>query len=102
MTTTRNPSDYRSAINLPDRSQTEGVMDEVSEAAQEVGSFASEVVEVVKARPYTTVAIAGGLAFAIGALWMVRKQTQQSTYESLLDRLPSLPDRQSLWPRNWR
>ena len=77
-------------------------MDQVSEAAQDVGAFASEVVDAVKERPYTTLAIASGLAFAIGALWMVRRQPQQSTYEAMLARLPSLPDRHSLWPSRWR
>jgi hypothetical protein len=47
-------------------------------------------------------AVAGGLAFAIGALWMVRRQQPQTTYEAMLSRLPSLPDRQSLLPARWR
>ena len=77
-------------------------MDQISETAENVGAFASETVEAIKERPYTTMAIAGGLAFAIGALWMVRRQQPQSTYEAMLARLPSLPDRQSLWPGRWR
>ena len=76
-------------------------MDQVTEAAQDVGAFAAEAVAAMKERPYTTIAVAGGLAFAIGALWMVRRQPQ-STYEAMLARLPSLPDRQSLWPARWR
>ena len=76
-------------------------MDQVSEAAQDAGAFASEVVGAIKERPYTTIAIAGGLAFAIGALWMVRRQKPQTTYEAMLSHLPSLPDRQSLWPSRW-
>ena len=77
-------------------------MDHVSEAAHDVGAFASEVVEAIKERPYATMAVAGGLAFAIGALWMVRRQQPQTTYEAMLSRLPSLPDRQSLLPARWR
>ena len=33
----------------------------------------------IKERPYATMAVAGGLAFAIGALWMVRRQQPQTT-----------------------
>ncbi len=43
-------------------------MDQVTEAAQDVGAFASEVVGAIKERPYATMAVAGGLAFAIGAM----------------------------------
>ena len=77
-------------------------MDQVSEAAQDVGAFASEVVGAIEERPYATMAVGGGLAFAIGALWMVRRQQPQTAYEALLARLPSLPERQSLWPARWR
>lgn len=77
-------------------------MDQVSEAAQDVAAFASEVVGAIKKRPYMTMAVAGGLAFAIGALWMVRRQQPQTTYQAMLSRLPSLPDSQSLWPTRWR
>ena len=73
-------------------------MDQVSDAAQDVGAFASEVFGAIKERPYTTMAVAGGLAFAIGALWMVRRQQPQTTYEAMLARLPSLPDRPSRGP----
>ena len=102
MNPTSGPSDYRSTTSQPDPSQAEGVMEQVTEAAQDVGAFASEVVGAIKERPYATMAVAGGLAFAIGALWMVRRQQPQTTYESLLARLPSLPDRHSLWPARWR
>ena len=102
MTPTSSTSDYHSSSNKSDPSQAEGVIDQISETAHDVGAFASEVVEAIKERPYTTMAIAGGLAFAIGALWMLRRQQPQTTYEAMLARLPSLPDRQSLWPSRWR
>jgi hypothetical protein len=102
MNPTPGPSDYRSTSSHSDPSQPESVMDQVAEAAQDVGAFASEVVGAIKERPYTTMAVAGGLAFAIGALWMVRRQQPQTTYEAMLARLPSLPDRQSLLPARWR
>jgi hypothetical protein len=31
-----------------------------------------------------------GLAFAIGALWVVKRQQQQSSFERLLSQLPSV------------
>ena len=77
-------------------------MDQLSDTAQSVGAVATDVMEAIKARPYMTMAIAGGLAFAIGALWMVRRQPPQTTYEAMLARLPSLPDGQSVWPSRWR
>jgi len=77
-------------------------MDRVTEAAQDAGAFASEVAGAIKERPYTTIAVAGGLAFAIGALWVVRRQRPQTAYEAMLSRLPYLPDRQNLWPARWR
>jgi hypothetical protein len=77
-------------------------MDRLSETAEELSTFASDMVATIKERPYTTLAIAGGLAFAIGALWMVRRQQQQSSLDALLSRLPELPVRQSSWPRLWR
>ena len=95
-------SDYRSTSRQSDPSQGEGVMDQVTEAAQDVGAFASEIVGAIKERPYVTMAVASGLAFAIGALWMVRRQQPQTTYEAMLSRLPSLPDRHSLLPKRWR
>ena len=100
--TTPGPSNYRSTPTGPDPSQAEGMTDQVSDAAHDVGAFATEVVSAIKERPYTTMAVAGGLAFAIGALWMVRRQQPQSTYEAMLSRLPALPERQSLWPSRWR
>ena len=95
-------SDYRYTSSQPDPSLDEGVVDQLSGAAQDFGAFASEVVGAIKERPYATLAVAGGLAFAIGALWMVRRQQPQTAYEAMLSRLPSLPDRQNLWPARWR
>ena len=77
-------------------------MDQVTEATQAAGAFASEAVAAMKERPYTTIAVASGLAFAIGALWMVRRQQPQSTYKAMLSRLPTLPEYHSLLPKRWR
>jgi len=48
-------------------------------------------------------AIAAGLAFAVGALWKLGQQRQsQSRLDSWLAHLPELPSRQTLLPRRWR
>src|SRR5262245_40892856 len=54
---------------------TEGILDQVSERA---GTVASEIGTAIKERPYTTLAVAAGLTFAVGALWKLghRRQPQ--------------------------
>ena len=73
MTTTSGPSDYRSPSG-EHAAHTEGIMDEVSDR---VSTLTSDVVNAMEERPYTSLAIAGGLAFAIGALWVLKRQQQQ-------------------------
>jgi hypothetical protein len=41
----------------------------------------------------TVLAIVGGLAFAAGAVWMLRSSRQQSRYDALVDTLSDLPRR---------
>ena len=99
------PSDYRGPASTVGREdQSEGIMDQVSEAARDVGGraagIAEEVAVAIKERPYTTLAIAAGLAFAAGAVWKLGRQ-QPSRMESLLAQLPELPSRRSL-ERGWR
>jgi hypothetical protein len=83
----------------------EDVMDQ---AITYTGRLAAELGTAVKERPYTTLALAGGLAFAIGALWKLNQRPAQSRYERLLSQMPQLPDSRSLhrWLRapnlqNW-
>ena len=54
-----------------------------------VSKLTSDVVSAIEERPYTSLAIAGGLAFAIGALWVLKRQQQQSSFERLRSQLPS-------------
>ena len=79
MSTASGPSDYRSSSGEL-AAHTDGVMDEVSDR---VNTLTSDVVRAIEERPYTSLAIAGGLAFAIGALWVVKRQQQQSSFERL-------------------
>jgi hypothetical protein len=99
------PYDYRGPTSTVDRKdQSEGIMDQVSEAARDVGDravgIAEELAVAIKERPYTTLAIAAGLAFAAGAVWKLGRQ-QPSRMESLFAQLPELPSRRSL-ERFWR
>jgi hypothetical protein len=99
------PSDYRGPTSTVDRKdQSEGIMDQVNEAARDVGGRAAGIAEelavAIKERPYTTLAIAAGLAFAAGAVWKLGRH-QPSRMESFLAQLPELPSRRSL-ERFWR
>ena len=71
-------------------------MDEVSDR---VSTLTSDVVSAMEERPYTSLAIAGGLAFAIGALWVLKRQQQQSSFERLRR---SFSDGGDWLPRRWR
>jgi len=81
-------------------------MDQVGETArragERVGDMATGLGNAVKERPYTTLAIAAGLAFAVGALWKLGHQRPQSRLDALLARVPDLPNRADLIPRRWR
>jgi hypothetical protein len=81
-------------------------MNQVGEAAREVGERAGGIAEelgaAVRDRPYRALAVAAGLAFAVGAVWKLGRRTEASTLDRLKTRLPELPDRRSLerwWQR---
>jgi hypothetical protein len=50
----------------------------------------------IKERPMTALAVVGGLAFAAGAVWMLRSSRQQSRYDAFLANLSDLPRRAGL------
>ena len=83
----------------PHRQHVEGVMDQVSEFGERAQTLAGDLTEAVKERPYTTLAIAAGAAFAVGALWMIGRQRRpQTRLEALQAYLPELPDLRSRMP----
>jgi hypothetical protein len=104
------PSDYRTAQPaMSGQEHSEGIMDQVSETARDMGdragAMASELGAAIKERPYTTLAIAAGLAFAVGALWKLNQRQPQSRLDSWLAQVPELPNAErlhSLLPRRWR
>jgi hypothetical protein len=92
---------------------SEGIMDQVSETARDMGDRAATVVgeldAAIRERPYTTLAIAAGLAFAVGALWKLGHRRPPTRLEALRARvqdarghLPELPSWDGLLPRQWR
>lgn len=101
MTIKPGPSDYRASSTSPELSQ-DGRGGPVSRTSQDLEVFASDIIEAIKQRPYTAVAVAGGLAFVIGALWIVSRQKPRTIYDDILARLPQIPDRQSVWPLRGR
>jgi hypothetical protein len=94
------PTDYRT------NDQTESTMDQMSETAREAGrravSLTDDVADAIRERPYTALAVAAGLAFAVGALWKLGPQRRQSALDSLLRNLPEMPGRESILPSRWR
>lgn len=94
------PTDYRTG------DQTQATIEQVSEATREAGrravSLTEDIADAIRERPYTALAVAAGLAFAIGALWKLGQQRPQTRLESLLNQLPELPGRDSLLPSRWR
>ena len=95
-------TDYRTTGSRM-HEHSEGILDQVSEVGERAGTMAKEIGAAIKERPYTTLAIAAGLAFAVGALWKLGQQRQsQSRLDSWLAHLPELPSRESLLPRRWR
>jgi ElaB/YqjD/DUF883 family membrane-anchored ribosome-binding protein len=87
------------------RQNTEGILDQVTETAHNMGDRAAGVADdigaAVRENPYTTLAIAAGLAFAVGALWKLGAARPQSRLQTLMTRMPELPGKDML-PKRWR
>ena len=94
--------DYRSSDM---RERTEGIMDQVTDTARDMSDRAAGLAEdigtAVREHPYTTLAIAAGLAFAVGALWKLGHQRPQSRWDALMARVPEFPGKELL-PQRWR
>jgi hypothetical protein len=76
---------------------SEQAIDKTRELAEEALDRADEWLKPtglsIKERPMTVLAIVGGLAFAAGAIWMLRNSRQQSRYQEILGTLSDLPRR---------
>lgn len=84
--------------NRPQPTLSEQLTEGATTAVNETTEFASEALDQadewlkpiglsLKEKPGTCLAVVGGLAFAAGALWMLRSSRQQSQVESLMTQL---------------
>ena len=79
-------------------SVSEQTIDRTRELAEEALDRADEWLKPtglsIKERPMTVLAVVGGLAFAAGAVWMLRNfRRQQTRYDQVLATLSDLPRR---------
>ena len=74
----------------------EGLIQSANELRERAGEAASDLAETVKGHPYATLAVAAGLAFAIGALWKIRATPRESQLQTLMARIPELPSAERL------
>ncbi|MEZ5901044.1 MAG: hypothetical protein R3D51_16305 [Hyphomicrobiaceae bacterium] len=80
---------------------------QVSEMAQRAGkearTVAEDVKDIVVRNPYTTLAVAAGLAFAVGALWKLNSRPS-SRLDRVLRNLQNvdLPSRADILSGKWR
>ena len=102
------PSDYRD-LDARNGARDFTATDVLSDVAHSVEEAASSAVAEIKERPYTAIAIAGGLAFTLGALWMLQRrrpqsrlQRVQSRLDQVMARLPELPSANRFLPKSWR
>ena len=76
---------------------SEQAIDKTRELAEEALDRADEWLKPtglsIKERPMTVLAVVGGLAFAAGAIWMLRNSRQPSRYQEMLGTLSDLPRR---------
>ena len=83
------PTGGRSGYKQDQRNDVaDQVVDRTRELAEEALDRADEWLKPtglsIKERPMTVLAVVGGLAFAAGAIWMLRNSRQQSNYDRVL------------------
>jgi hypothetical protein len=88
-----------------ERSHNGGVADQVADKARELGGEALDRADEwlgpvglsIKERPMTCLAVVSGLAFAAGAIWMLRNSQRQSQMQELMGSLSDLSRRSRWW-----
>ena len=92
----------------------EQIEDTARSMGDSAGTLAGDLTSALKERPYTTIAIAAGLAFAFGALWKLSHRQPASRIDRLRAQLPDVPRARELqhwlqsqdvhaWlPKGWR
>ena len=78
---------------------------QAAEKAQDVAERAVDAADsigaAVRERPYTSLAMAAGFAFVVGAMWKSGRRRPRPQWDSLLARMPDVPVQEWL-PRRWR
>ena len=93
---------YR-AGRIAEGEHAEAIIEPVDDFGERAGAKAGELRAAVQQHPYTTLAIAAGLAFAVGALWkLAHGRRPRSRLEAWRSQLPELPRREHLLARRWR
>ena len=92
MATSYDPSTQQQSTSWSDQARDAG-----RQALDQGMETAAATRDLVKDHPMATMAVIGGLAFAVGALWMASRSRQ--SHWPLMDRLSDLQDQ---IPRRWR
>ena len=90
------PSDYRTAeAQISARKQA--LLAQARQFDARAETVVEELVTEIKNRPYATLAIAAGLAFALGALWKLGHRRPQTRLQALRAQLPDVRERMPDW-----
>jgi len=90
---------YRYEPNTPQKSRMDQVTEMGQQGLDEVSEAATVTRDTVKEHPIITLAVVGGLAFAVGALWKLQRSSKASHVDTLMERLSDL---QQQLPKRWR
>jgi len=92
--------DYRGNLREPQPDHRDGILEQIEDTARSMGdsagTLAGDLTSALKERPYTTMAIAAGLAFAFGALWKLSHRQPASRIDRLRSQLPDVPSAREL------
>ncbi len=81
---------HRPGYSSSTGSQTESMMETANEVRERANEVAGDLAETIKEHPYATIALAAGLAFAIGALWKIQANSRRSQLEQWMSYLPNM------------
>lgn len=90
---------HRYEPNVPQKSRMDQITEMGHQALDDATEAATGARDTAKEHPITTLAVVGGLAFAIGALWKLQRSGKTSHVDTLMERLSDL---QQQLPKRWR
>jgi ElaB/YqjD/DUF883 family membrane-anchored ribosome-binding protein len=98
----RRPADYAQTAEDQFDAIRKGANELASQVGEQARVAADQATATVKEHPVITIAVAAGLAFALGALWKMRAPSRQSQIEALMSRLPDRLPTASQIKSYWR